>query len=52
MIYTNPEDVKRIIERGERTMCINPHCFEDACKGECEDEIDDCECNPDCGCAK
>jgi len=44
------EDLKTIIRKGERTVCINPHCFNDTCQGECEDEEDNCECNPDCGC--
>jgi len=43
-------DTKNIIKRGERTVCINPYCFDDACQGECEDENYDCGCNPDCGC--
>jgi len=55
MIENNPlaeeifrEDVKRIIERGERTICVNPKCFDDCCRGECEQEEEcskgECQC--------
>jgi hypothetical protein len=43
---------KQILERDlGRTVsmhCSNPNCFEDSCKGECEDEEDD-RCHPHCG---
>ena len=29
--------------------CTNPHCFEDTCKGECQEPEEEC-CNNDCGC--
>lgn len=32
------EDLKTIIRKGERTICVNPKCFDDTCRGECEDE--------------
>tara|TARA_R100000742_G_C4255798_1_gene73720 strand:- start:740 stop:916 length:177 start_codon:yes stop_codon:yes gene_type:complete len=36
-------DLKKAITRGERELqiCTNPRCFEDICKGECDQDKDD-----------
>lgn len=33
------KDFERVITKGERVVkvCTNPKCFEDVCKGECEE---------------
>ena len=31
------QDIEKMIKRGERTICVNPKCFDDCCQGECED---------------
>jgi len=45
------EDMRRIAERAsrEKTICINPACFDDTCRGECEEEDDEsCPCGGLC----
>ncbi len=33
------KDLEKVIPRGERVLevCTNPKCFEDTCKGECQE---------------
>jgi len=58
MIENNPlaeevfrEDIERIIKRGERTICVNPKCFDECCQGDCEEDTEDCP-NEECRCRK
>ena len=55
MIENNPlaeevfrEDIERVTKREERTICVNPRCFDDCCQGECEEEEEcsrgECQC--------